>query len=202
MAHFSGPDDGRRAMDAKRHLRRVALALRDALPAEHRQAAARAVAAQRLPFAIEPGKVVCGYAAIRSELDPAPLMRRFAEAGAQLALPAVHGRSMPLVLRAWDFDAPLVPGPWGLQEPDADAPAVDPDLILVPLAAFDRAGHRIGYGAGYYDVTLAGLRAARPILAVGLAFAAQEIPKVPASKRDVPLDLVVTEREVIDLRQD
>lgn len=202
MAHFPGLDDGRRAMDAKRHLRRAALALRDALPAEQRASAARVIAARPLPFTIAPGKVVCGYAAIRSELDPAPLMRRLAEAGAQLALPAVRSRAMPLALRAWDFDAPLVPGPWGLREPEPDAPAVVPDILLVPLAAFDRAGHRIGYGAGYYDITLAGLRAAQPILAVGLAFAAQEIPKVPASERDAPLDLVVTEREVIDLRQD
>jgi 5-formyltetrahydrofolate cyclo-ligase len=200
MAHFPGLDDGRRAMDAKRHLRRVALARRDALPDEHRAAAAAAVAAQALPLAIEPGKIVCGYSAIRSELDPTPLMRRLAEAGAQLALPSVRGRSMPLALRAWDFDAPLVPGPWGLREPELDAPAVAPDIILVPLAAFDRAGHRIGYGAGYYDLTLAGLRAARSIIAIGLAFAAQEIPRVPASARDAPLDLVVTEREVIDLR--
>jgi 5-formyltetrahydrofolate cyclo-ligase len=189
-------------MDAKRHLRRVALALRDSLSAEHRAAAAQAVAAHPLPFTIETGKVVCGYAPIRSELDPKPLMRRFAEAGAQLALPVVRGRSMPLALRSWDFGAPLVPGPWGLREPDGDAPMVTPDIVLVPLAAFDRAGHRIGYGAGYYDITLAGLRSAQPVIAVGLAFAAQEIPKVPASERDAPLDLVVTEREVIDLRQD
>jgi 5-formyltetrahydrofolate cyclo-ligase len=176
--------------------------LRDSLSAEHRAAAAQAVAAHPLPFTIETGKVVCGYAPIRSELDPKPLMRRFAEAGAQLALPVVRGRSMPLALRSWDFGAPLVPGPWGLREPDGDAPMVTPDIVLVPLAAFDRAGHRIGYGAGYYDITLAGLRSAQPVIAVGLAFAAQEIPKVPASERDAPLDLVVTEREVIDLRQD
>lgn len=189
-------------MDAKRHLRRVALALRDSLSSEHRAAAAQAIATHTLPFKIEPGKIVCGYAAIRSELDPAPLMRRFVAEGAQLALPVVRGRSMPLALRAWNFGTPLVPGPWGLREPDGDAPAVTPDIILVPLAAFDRAGHRIGYGAGYYDLTLAGLRVAQPVIAVGLAFAAQEIPQVPASERDAPLDLVVTEREVIDLRQD
>lgn len=202
MAYFSGSDDGNRARDLKRHLRRVALVRRDTLPAEQRMAAAAAVAAQPLPVRIEAGQIVCGYVAIRSELDPAPLMRRLAEAGAQLALPVVRGRSMPLALRAWTFDAPLVPGPWGLREPGPDAPAVAPDIVLVPLAAFDRAGHRIGYGAGYYDLTLTGLRAARPIIAIGLAFAAQEIPKVPTSARDAPLDLVVTEREVIDLRQD
>ncbi|MEZ5787985.1 MAG: 5-formyltetrahydrofolate cyclo-ligase [Xanthobacteraceae bacterium] len=200
MTYFFGSDDSHRTRDLKRHLRRVALARRDALPAEHRAAAAAAIAAQPLPLPIEPGNVVCGYAAIRSELDPIPLMRRLVKAGARLALPAVGGRGRPLALRAWEFGMPLNPGPWGLSEPTPDAPAVVPDIVLVPLAAFDRTGHRIGYGAGYYDLTLAELRAAGPIIAIGLAFAAQEIPKVPASERDAPLDLVVTEQEVIDLR--
>jgi 5-formyltetrahydrofolate cyclo-ligase len=99
------------------------------------------------------------------------------------------------------FGEPLGKGVWGIREPPPDAREVDPDILLVPLAAFDRAGHRIGYGAGYYDLTLAGLRAHKPVVAVGLAYAAQEIPAVPATARDARLDLVLTEREVIDFRK-
>ena len=76
-----------------------------------------------------------------------------------------------------------------------------PDILLVPLACFDRAGHRIGYGAGYYDMTIAALRAKKKVIAVGIAFASQEIPLVPATERDERLDLVLTEREVIDFRK-
>ena len=83
---------------------------------------------------------------------------------------------------------------------EAEAAEVAPDILLVPLAAFDRAGHRIGYGAGYYDMTIAALRAGKPVNAIGLAFAAQEIPHVPATERDARLDLVLTERETIDYR--
>ena len=88
----------------------------------------------------------------------------------------------------------------GIHEPTPDAAEVAPDIIIVPLAAFDRAGHRIGYGAGYYDMTIHGLRAKKKIVAIGIGFAAQEISKVPATERDERLDLVLTERETIDFR--
>ena len=127
-------------------------------------------------------------------------MRKLADAGATLALPVVAGKGKPLIMRAWAFGEPLGSGVWGIREPLPDAPEVLPDVLIVPLAAFDRTGHRIGYGAGYYDLTLHGLRAAKPVTAVGLAFAAQEIASVPATPRDAKLDLVLTEREVIDCR--
>ena len=82
-----------------------------------------------------------------------------------------------------------------------EAPEVAPDILIVPLACFDRAGHRIGYGAGYYDMTIRALRAKKKVIAIGIAFAAQEIPKVPATERDERLDLVLTERETIDFRE-
>jgi 5-formyltetrahydrofolate cyclo-ligase len=91
-------------------------------------------------------------------------------------------------------------GPLGILEPSPDAAAITPDLLLVPLAAFDRSGHRIGYGAGHYDRTLAQLRAVRQVIAIGLAFSAQEIPGVSASAHDARLDLVLTENETIDFR--
>ena len=188
-------------IDTKAGLRREALARRDALPAELRQAAAETIASRAFPLEVRPGVVVSGFSPIGSEVNPLPLMRRLAERGALLALPVVSGRGRPLVFRAWMFGEPLGKGVWGIREPPPDAREVDPDILLVPLAAFDRAGHRIGYGAGYYDLTLAGLRAHKPVVAVGLAYAAQEIPAVPATARDARLDLVLTEREVIDFRK-
>jgi 5-formyltetrahydrofolate cyclo-ligase len=89
---------------------------------------------------------------------------------------------------------------WGIREPKAEAPEVFPDILIVPLLLFDRAGYRLGYGAGYYDMTIARLRAMKPVTAIGLAYAAQEIADVPKTPRDARLDLVLTEREIIDLR--
>jgi 5-formyltetrahydrofolate cyclo-ligase len=187
--------------DIKARLRREALARRDALPADVRQAAAETVAARAFPVDLPAGVLVSGFSPIGSEINPLPLMRRLAGQGALLALPVVMGRGQPLVLRAWALGEPLGKGQWGIREPAADAPAVEPDILLVPLAAFDRTGHRIGYGAGYYDLTLAALRGRKPIIAIGLGYAAQEIAAVPATARDARLDLVLTERAVIDCRK-
>ncbi|HML11668.1 MAG TPA: 5-formyltetrahydrofolate cyclo-ligase [Xanthobacteraceae bacterium] len=188
-------------IDAKAGLRRAALARRDALPAEVRQAASETIAGREFPLDVRPGAIVSGFSPIGSEINPLPLMRRLADRGARLALPVVIGRGRPLLFRAWAFGESLGKGVWGIREPRPDADEVDPDMLLVPLAAFDRTGHRIGYGAGYYDLTVAGLLARKLIVAVGLAYAAQEIPAVPATARDARLDLVLTERDVIDCRK-
>jgi 5-formyltetrahydrofolate cyclo-ligase len=185
---------------SKANLRNDAKARRDALPAQQRAEAAAAIAARALPVDVVAGTIVSGFSPLGSEINPVPLMRKFADAGAQLALPVVAGRGKPLIMRAWAFGAPLVAGVWGIKQPKDDARAVDPDVLLVPLLAFDRRGHRIGYGAGYYDMTIMALRANKPIVAVGIAFAAQEIDAVPTTPRDARLDLVLTEKEVIDLR--
>ena len=184
----------------KDKLRQHAIARRDAMPADIRQAAAEAIAARQFPLAIGPGAIVSGFTPLKSEINPLPLLQKLGEAGARLALPAVAGRGKPLIMRAWQFGAPLDRGQWGIREPKPEAPEVDPDILLVPLLAFDRAGHRIGYGAGYYDMTIARLRTIKPVTAIGIAFATQEIAAVPATPRDARLDLVLTEREVIDLR--
>jgi 5-formyltetrahydrofolate cyclo-ligase len=105
-----------------------------------------------------------------------------------------------LSFRVWSPGAPLIAGPLGILEPSHAAAPVTPDILLVPLAAFDRAGHRIGYGGGYYDRSLAQLRASGPRLAIGIGFAVQEIPAIPALVHDARLDLVLTEAETIDLR--
>src|SRR5262249_49566995 len=136
----------------------------------------------------------------KRELSPLPLMRRLADAGVPLALPVVAGRGNPLIMRAWSFGAPLVAGVWGIREPPAEAPVVAPDILIVPLLAFDRHGNRIGYGAGYFDMTIAALRATKPVTACGIAYAAQEVDAVPTTPRDASLDLVLTETGVIDFR--
>jgi 5-formyltetrahydrofolate cyclo-ligase len=185
----------------KASLRAAALVKRDALPAAERQTAAEAIAARGFPVEVTRGAIVSGFMPMKTEINPLPLLRKLADAGAQLALPAIAGRGKPLIMRAWTFGGPLKAGQWGIREPLPEATEVAPDMLIVPLAAFDRAGHRIGYGAGYYDMTINALRAKKNVIAVGIAFAAQEIPRVPATERDARLDLVLTEREVIDLRQ-
>jgi 5-formyltetrahydrofolate cyclo-ligase len=186
----------------KAQLRAAALALRDALPAAERAAAAAAIAGRAFPVPIAAGMIVAGFSPMKakSEINPIPLLRKLADAGARLALPAIAGRGLPLIMRAWKFGAPLAEGQWGIREPMPDAPEVAPDILIVPLACFDRHGHRIGYGAGYYDLTINALRAQKKVITIGIAYAAQEIPKVPATTRDARLDLVLTEREVIDFR--
>ena len=185
----------------KAELRGVALTLRDALPPTTRAAAAEAIAKRGLPIDVTPGMIVSGFSPMKTEINPIPLLRKLHDTGATLALPCIVGRGHPLIMRAWEFGAPLASGQWGIREPTPDAPEVAPDILIVPLVAFDRAGHRIGYGAGYYDMTIQALRAKKNIVAIGIAFAAQEIAKVPATERDERLDLVLTERETIDFRR-
>jgi 5-formyltetrahydrofolate cyclo-ligase len=184
----------------KGELRKSALARREILPADERQQAAAAIAARPFPVPVAPGAIVSGFFPLKSEINPLLLMRKLADAGARLALPVVAGRGRPLIMRAYAFGQDLNSGVWGIREPKDDAPEVDPDLLIVPLAAFDRRGNRIGYGAGYYDMTINRLRSIKPVKAVGIAYAAQEVPDVPVTDRDATLDLVLTEREVIDFR--
>jgi 5-formyltetrahydrofolate cyclo-ligase len=185
----------------KSMLRERALALRDELPPAERAAAAEAIAARPLPVKIVSGMIVSGFSPMKTEINPIPLMRKFAEAGAQLALPAIAGHGKPLVMRAWSFGEPLKAGQWGIREPLPAAKEVSPDILIVPLAAFDRRGHRIGYGAGYYDMTINALRDKKPVTAIGVAFATQEIREVPFTERDARLDIVLTQNETIDLRK-
>jgi 5-formyltetrahydrofolate cyclo-ligase len=185
---------------SKAELRTAALAARDALSGRQRAAAAQAIALRGLPFEIKPGAVVAGYSPIRGEIDPIRLMRKLAAQGAKLALPVISARGQSLRFRVFAPDDRLLPGPLGILEPSPAAAEIVPDVVLVPLAAFDRAGHRIGYGAGHYDHTLAHLRKVKSITAIGLAFAAQEVKTVPALAHDAALDYVLTEAQVLDFR--
>ena len=184
----------------KAELRAAAIAAREALTDEHRAAAAQIIAQRGLPIGIKPGVVVAGYSPIRGEVDPAPLMQRLVAEGARLSLPVITARGQGLRFRTWSADDRLMRGALGILEPSPGAAEITPEIVLVPLAAFDKLGHRIGYGAGHYDRTLVQLRKSRPITAIGLAFGVQEVEAVPALEHDVALDYVLTESRVFDFR--
>jgi 5-formyltetrahydrofolate cyclo-ligase len=184
----------------KSDLRAAALARRDALTKGQRDAVAQAIAARAFPVAVTPSQIVAGYSPIRSEIDPTALLRALARRGVRLALPVVVARDRPLIFRSWSLGMSLVRGQFGILEPPADAGVVDPDVVLVPLAAYDRAGHRIGYGAGHYDRTFVQLRKVKSIVAVGVACSVQEVDQVPALPHDMRLDYIATERETIETR--
>ena len=139
---------------------------------------------------------VAGYVPLDDEADPRMLMDALARAGRLLALPCVVARGMPLRFRRWKFGDKLTPGALGILEPVADLPTVIPDVVLVPLLAFDSKGHRLGYGGGYYDRTLDQLRRGGDLVAIGVAFAGQEVEELPRASHDHMLDMIVTERGV------
>lgn len=137
-------------------------------------------------------RMVAGYVAIRSELDPEPALKRLHAAGIALCLPVVLGARRPLGFRLWAPGAEMTAGSFQVPIPLEDTPA-DPDLLITPLLAFDNRGYRLGYGGGFYDRTLAQRPHANSI---GLAYATQKVPRVPTEPTDEPLDTVITERAV------
>ena len=139
------------------------------------------------------GGTVSAYVAIGEEADPALLLDALRARGHVIALPRVAGRGKPLDFHRYDAGQALVPGGFGLLEPARDWPQIEPDILVVPLLAFDARGYRVGYGAGFYDRTLARLRARRDVIAVGFAFADQEFETVPHDENDQRLDGIVTE---------
>ena len=144
--------------------------------------------------------IVAAYFPLPGEPSTLPLLENLGNAGVKTALPVTGRRGTPLTFRLWRPGEPTLTGKMAIEEPLPAAPEVAPDLLFVPLAAFDRAGHRIGYGAGFYDRSLAELRANKPICAVGVAYASQEFPKIPREEHDESLDYVLTERELVNCR--
>ncbi len=183
-------------VEAKRTLRAQALAHRDALAARHGGEAAAMRFLEAVP--LSPASIVAGYWPMRNELDPRPLLRRLNNAGHQCALCVVDGRRRPLTFRHWQPGMALEPGVFGTAVPPASAGVLTPNIVLTPLLAFDEEGYRLGYGGGYYDRTLAGLRASggERHVAVGLAYEGQRVESVPHDAPDQRLDWIITEARV------
>ena len=179
--------------DLKKTIRRERLAARDAIPADLRIEKSLAMAEHGSRIEFEPGTVVSGFSPIRSEADIRPLMFAMREKGARLCLPVVKDRET-IIFRDLVRGAELVDTGFGTAGPGPEAEIIDPQLLLVPLSAFDATGNRIGYGAGHYDRAIARLRdkGMTPRL-IGIAFACQEVEAVPAEPHDVPLDAILTE---------
>lgn len=154
-----------------------------------------AIQADRLSFSC--GTVVAGYWPMGDEIDPRPLLEILAGRGCVIGLPVVMARGQPLLFRQWEVGDPLEQGLHGTCHPVAAAAEVTPDLLLVPLLAFDGAGYRLGYGGGYYDRTLAALRHHTHVTAIGVAFAAQRMEAVPRDQHDQILDLILTEQGLV-----
>jgi len=183
----------------KSRLRAEAAARRAAIPRAEAEAAALAVRDRILAAEIvPPGATVSAYWPLHEEFDPRPALEALAARGHTLCLPVVIAKGRPLAFRAWAPGDPLERAAFGLSVPRWDAPPAVPEFLLVPLLAFDRRGFRLGYGGGYFDRTIAALRAhTHPIVALGVGFAAQEVAKVPALPYDQRLDDIATERELI-----
>ncbi len=189
------------AAEPKSLLRQRALARRRSLDPQTRALLTGRLVEEGLACARQwRARIVSAFSPIGDEPDALALLQALGAEGFATALPVTVARSAPLTFRLWRVGDPTVAGALDIREPTPEAPAVDPDLLFVPLAAFDRRGHRIGYGAGHYDRTLKRLRAAGPIRAVGVAYSVCEIAAVPDEAHDEPLDFILTEREWIVAR--
>jgi 5-formyltetrahydrofolate cyclo-ligase len=187
----------RAPMMEKRDQRRLAEAQRKTLVTPGHAAVLAGFAAA---LDLAPGAVVAGYCAFRDEADPRALMRTLAARGHRLALPAMVAKAAPLRFHVWCESDPLVVHPYGVREPRPECPVVVPDVLLVPMLAFDADGYRLGYGGGFYDRTLEALRATRPVLAIGIAYAGQQRTDVPRGEHDQRLDAVLTENGLTRFR--
>jgi 5-formyltetrahydrofolate cyclo-ligase len=179
--------------ETKHRLRQQALALRDGLPLELRLEYAWLMAGFAGGIAFDPGIVISGFLPIRSEVDARPIMSGLRKRGAQLCLPAVISKT-EIVFRTFEREQDLVPAGFGTLAPPEQAATIDPHILLVPLSAFDRRGHRIGYGAGHYDRAIARLqeKGLTPRL-IGLGFECQRVTHVPDEAHDRPLQAIITE---------
>ena len=189
MTSYSPPE-------LKDRLRSEGFARRDALDKAFREDAAQRIARQALDLPeLKDVTPVGGYWPIRSEVDSRPLMEALLDRGQDVALSQIiHPH---LSWRLWRPGDVLIKGGFGVREPGPDAPEVFPSALLVPLVAFDRRGGRVGYGKGHFDRAIAALEAKHPVLTIGLAYAVQEIDRVPVEPHDRMLDVIVTESELI-----
>jgi 5-formyltetrahydrofolate cyclo-ligase len=184
--------------ELKRLARSKASTIRDAIHKKDGAGAGSALAARGLPVAHNAqNQVVSIFHSFGTEISTFELFDKLAADGWTTALPIVVSKNTPLVFRQWAPGEPLVSGIWGIQIPPETALEVQPDVLLVPLLAFDRSGYRLGYGGGFYDRTLEKLRSVKKITAIGLAYSGQEVDAVLRDEHDQQLDWIMTERETI-----
>ena len=182
----------------KPSLRAQALSARQGLPQALRSQAAQQLG-QRLGLFIPPGaSIIAGYRAINGEIDPQHGLSALEQAGHRICLPVIRRSGEALAFRQWSVGAPLQKGQYDIEVPADDAPECIPSILLVPLVAFDRSGHRLGYGAGYYDRTIAALRqASNALQIIGVGYSMQQLEHIPAQAHDEKLDAIITEKESI-----
>ena len=182
--------------ELKRLARSKASKQRNAVHEEVGAGAGAALASRGLPVTRNSqNQIISAFHPYLSEISTLPLLTKLVGEGWTTALPIVVGKELPLMFRRWVPGDALVSGLWDIQIPAGTAPEVEPDVLLVPMLAFDRKGYRLGYGGGFYDRTLAKLRALKKVTAIGVAYAGQEIDAVPHDTHDQPLDWIMTERE-------
>jgi 5-formyltetrahydrofolate cyclo-ligase len=186
-------------LDQKRRARTAANAARAQAHKVLGDRAGLMLAQHELPIARQ-GDItsVSGFYPYQAEINVLPLLARLVSEGWQTALPGVMAKGEPLTFRAWAPGEPTGRGIWDIHIPLETAPELQPDVLLVPMLAFDRRGYRLGYGGGFYDRTLAELRKLKPVTAIGVAYAEQELDEVPLAPYDEPLDWILTERGVIE----
>ncbi len=189
--------------DEKQELRQAAKEKRHAAAGAAGPAAAEKMAANYFLAAPRFGppetSAISGYWPMADELDVRPLLERLDREGRTLALPVVVAKGEPLIFRRWRPGMALDEGGFGTRHPGPEAPELTPEILLVPLLAFDGRGHRLGWGGGFYDRTLARLRARGPIVAVGVAFHGQQMDYIPDTAGDEPVDWVITEEDVLEI---
>ena len=184
--------------DLKADLRKSAAKNRRMIHEQLAQSAPLLLASQTFPVQAKAGfNCVSAFHPFRSEIDTRPLLGRLAGEGWTTALPVVIGPGKPLLFRRWLPGEPLALDAMGIEIPDPALPEVEPDMLIIPLLAFDRRGYRLGYGGGFYDRTLAALRAKKRVIAIGAGYAGQEVADVPHADYDQKLDYVMTEKGLI-----
>ena len=181
----------------KKDARLAATAMRRAAHEAWKDRAPLALASMAFPLQADPKfNVVSAFHPYQSEIDTRALLGKLAGEGWTTCLPIVLGKGLPLEFRRWLPGEPLVSGVWGIRRPPDSSPVVEPDVLIIPLLAFDRAGYRLGYGGGFYDRTLEKLRAFKKVVAIGVGYSAQEVTAVPHGDHDQPLDYMMTEKEI------
>jgi 5-formyltetrahydrofolate cyclo-ligase len=184
----------------KKSLREKSLSARSRIGHDEAGAAALALAGHLLAAIPVSAATVAGYRPIRGEIDPAGAFPELLERGHRLCLPVVEATDAPLIFKSWQPGEPLEKSRYGIEAPHARAQIVTPEALIVPLVAFDAAGHRLGYGAGYYDRTIRALReAGKTVQIIGVAFSVQQVDFIPPDGHDEKLDMIVTQKGILKL---